>query len=98
MEASPDILVADMVMPRMGGLELAERLTALHPRLPVLFMSGYSEQHVAREQRASSVTGFLQKPFTSTSLVGKVRDVLDRARQNDLPTGPGKSPILRIVH
>ena len=48
-EAAPDPLLADIVMPRMSGLELAATLLAERPDLPVLYMSDYREQHAARQ-------------------------------------------------
>ncbi len=70
------ILVTDVVMPEMGGLELVEHLQVDHPKIPVLFLSGYTDgaviQHGVTPDRA-----FLQKPFTPISLARTVREVLD---------------------
>ena len=75
-----DLLVTDVVMPGMRGPDLSARLLPAHPRLRVLFMSGYADDaalhHGVREGQAA----FLQKPFTRAALVHKVREVLD-ARQ-----------------
>ncbi|AMV25727.1 Blue-light-activated protein [Gemmata sp. SH-PL17] len=70
-----DLLVTDVVMPEMGGRQLAEALRQRAPDLRVLYMSGYTDEVVLRSDR---VEAFLQKPFSPQALVGKVRDVLDR--------------------
>jgi len=73
-----DLLVTDVVMPQMGGPELAERLTPLHPEMKVLFMSGYTDDAVLRHGLLESGAAFLQKPFTRNALAAKVREVLDK--------------------
>ena len=65
-------------MPGMNGRELADRLTARHPHLKVLFMSGYTDNAIDDHGVLASDTAFLQKPFTSTSLTRAVRETLDR--------------------
>jgi len=71
------LLVTDLVMPNIGGQELAQRLTPLRPQMKVLFMSGYSEQSANSEDIASSAT-VLQKPFSLDALARNVRRVLDQ--------------------
>jgi two-component system, cell cycle sensor histidine kinase and response regulator CckA len=71
-----DLLLTDLVMPRMSGRELALALTRSRARLPVLFMSGYSDETVVHRVEAPDV-GFLHKPFTPASLAEKVRAMLD---------------------
>ncbi len=75
------LLVTDVVMPHLGGLELVERLGALHPETRVLFMSGHTEQLVMSDRRDHPVVAFLQKPFRTDVLARKVREVLDRPQQ-----------------
>ena len=72
-----DILVSDVVMPRMNGGELAERLRHLRPHTRVLFVSGYPDDAVVRHGVRESGAPFLQKPFTYQTLTEKVREVLD---------------------
>lgn len=70
-----DLLITDMVMPKMGGKMLVDQLRKTHPRLKILFISGYTDQAIARHLEAD--TAFLQKPFSPYSLANKVREVLD---------------------
>ena len=81
--APPDLLVTDVVMPRMGGVELADRFAADHPGVPVLFLTGYVD-HASREGLADA--DVLIKPFVVTELVRRVRDALDRVAPGG--TGP----------
>ena len=76
-----DLLITDVVMPRMGGREVAERLRQTHPNLRVLFTSGYTDDMVVRQDLVGGGSAFLQKPFTPTVFWSKVRSVLDAPAQ-----------------
>lgn len=70
--------MSDLVMPKLSGREMADRLTALKPGLRVLFMSGYTEDVVIQQGVNSSTVDFLHKPFDVAALTQKVREILDR--------------------
>jgi two-component system cell cycle sensor histidine kinase/response regulator CckA len=71
------LLVSDVVMPGIGGRQLAERLTTLHPEMRVLFVSGYTDDAVVRHGVLQAEVAFLQKPYSMAALSHKVRAVLD---------------------
>jgi DNA-binding response OmpR family regulator len=72
------LLITDLVMPRLGEFELAQRLRLQRPRIKVLYMSGYSDDTLRREEGLPVGADFLQKPFTPDALSFKVREVLDK--------------------
>ena len=72
-----DLLLTDVVMPDMGGRQLAEALRTRRPGLKVLFMSGYTDDLVLRDGVAGTDHPFLQKPFSVAALARRVREVLD---------------------
>ncbi len=71
------LVLTDVIMPMMSGLEFVERLHPLHPELKILYMSGYTDEMIDSESIKKPGTSFIQKPFTPLSLVGKVREVID---------------------
>jgi CheY-like chemotaxis protein len=73
-----DLLVTDVVMPRMSGWALAEQLSARRPGLRVLFVSGYAEGIESGGGPSPANAAFLQKPFTPDALARAVREVLDQ--------------------
>jgi signal transduction histidine kinase/CheY-like chemotaxis protein len=74
-----DIVVTDMVMPAMGGRELATRLLERRPDLPIVFMSGYTRDAMIHSAALRPSESFVEKPFTPGILTRKVREALDAA-------------------
>ena len=83
---SIDLMITDVVMPRMSGPRLAERLAEERPEMKVLFVSGYAESTVLKHGEIDVATRFLQKPFSLKTLGRKVREVLDAAEARTLAT------------
>src|SRR6266481_5959564 len=77
------LLLTDLILPGISGRELAKRLTARHPKMRVLYMSGYTysimRQGPGQDGLLEDGVAFLQKPFTPSALTEKVREVLDRS-------------------
>src|SRR6476620_5775945 len=71
------LLLSDVVMPRMGGPELAQALVLRRPAVKVLYMSGYTDHPMVRRGVVNAGVAFLQKPFTPTVLVSRIREVLE---------------------
>jgi signal transduction histidine kinase/ActR/RegA family two-component response regulator len=77
-----DLLISDVVMPEMNGVELAQRVREGSPRSRILFVSGYSESDMADQGLEAVAFQVLQKPFTPDTLARKVREVLDGTGEN----------------
>ncbi len=74
-----DLLVTDVIMPRLGGVELADGLAQEQPELPILFTSGYADQKTLAPALARPLTGLLPKPYATDQLARHVRRLLDQA-------------------
>jgi len=77
-EGQIDLMITDVVMPQMGGRELAEHVGALRPGTQVLYMSGFTDDAVVRHGVVDDGVFFIQKPFSPDSLALKAREVLDQ--------------------
>jgi two-component system cell cycle sensor histidine kinase/response regulator CckA len=75
------LMVTDVVMPGMSGLQLAERLQPTRPAMRVLFVSGYTDDAMGPQGILEPGKAFLQKPFTPIALARKVREILDGERR-----------------
>jgi two-component system cell cycle sensor histidine kinase/response regulator CckA len=73
-----DLMVTDVVMPRMSGNELVEHARPLRPGMRVLYVTGYSEEAIARQGQLTEGIELLPKPFTPGVLTAKIRQILDR--------------------
>ncbi len=73
-----DVLVTDVVMPRMSGYELAQRILRAKPATRVLFMSGYAEESIPAPPFEGRPVDLIRKPFDGAALLSRLREVLDR--------------------
>jgi PAS domain S-box-containing protein len=80
------LLLTDVIMPKMGGPELADRLAPTRPGIKVLYMSGYAEYAAVEHEIIHSGSAALQKPFALEALARKVREVLDGAVEEAFPS------------
>jgi CheY-like chemotaxis protein len=71
-----DLVVSDIIMPTMGGRELAERLRELRPESRLLFVSGFTDDEMIRHGVIVAGSAYLQKPFSPASLVAKIGEML----------------------
>ncbi len=71
------LLLTDIVMPKMNGVELSEHLIKIEPEIKTLYMSGYSKEHFNQMKQNKTTAQLLKKPFSAYKLAQKVRDVLD---------------------
>jgi CheY-like chemotaxis protein len=78
-EARLNLLLTDVIMPRLLGKEVAERVRAVRPDLPVLYMSGYARPVLAEQGTLDRDVRLISKPFTEQGLLTAVREVLDSA-------------------
>ncbi len=81
MEVSPmpcDVLVLDLSLPRVGGLEVLRRMRALHPALKVIILSMYSEEQYAERMYAEGAVGYLSKDRSQYELLEAIRQVMQR--------------------
>ena len=90
-EAPIDLLLTDVIMPVLGGQDLAREVVTMRPTVRVLFASGYTDDVLVDREVLQPGAELIQKPFTRDSLLQKVRSVLDSRRPL------GSDPIVRIV-
>jgi CheY-like chemotaxis protein len=73
-----DLLITDVVMPKLSGPELAKRLANLYPNLKILYISGYANEELREHQAQNVASLLLEKPFSLETLTRRVREILDR--------------------
>lgn len=83
-----DLVLLDLMMPEMNGVELAARLRALRPELPVLHFSGYSDHEPLLPTLDKAP--FIAKPFTPIQLTKKIREILDAAKTQSAESPDGE--------
>jgi len=86
-----DLVVSDLAMPRMTGLQLKEKILALRSNTRFLLMSGYAEEVVGSPEHATNLGDFLEKPFLPEDLTRTVREILSRnteVREEHAPSNP----------
>ena len=88
-EQQIDLLLTDVIMPGLSGRELAGRLQSKRPSMKVVFMSGYTDEIIARQGVLDEGVTFLQKPFGAEDLLPLVREVLSKPQESLVPRSPG---------
>ena len=84
-----DLLLTDVVMPDMGGVELAVQFAGVHPGVPVLYMSGYNDKLWLHDDAG---VNYIEKPFSSASLLARIRKVLDARPRAATASPASRSP------
>jgi two-component system cell cycle sensor histidine kinase/response regulator CckA len=87
------LVLSDMVMPGMGGMELAARVRALSPMLPVLLMTGYTEEAITRSGERPWDEQIIEKPFALNTMLEKVRWALAASANGPHPSNTGDSGL-----
>lgn len=75
-----DLVITDIVMPHMSGGEFVQNMSVVHPEAKVLYISGYTSSAIIQKGLLGTEAPFLQKPFTPTQLLKKIRSMLDESR------------------
>jgi PAS domain S-box-containing protein len=87
-EGQIDLVISDVIMPLMGGREMAEKLRVMRPNIGVIFMSGFTDDAIVHHGVLDESMFFIQKPFSPDALAAMARQVLDLVIDNKFPVGP----------
>ncbi len=90
-----DLLITDVMMPKMNGLTLVDRISSFGPHVRVVYMSGYMRGQVSWSGLPGSVIGFLEKPIAKADLLRTVRNVLDEQPPFDVPIQTHETSFIR---
>ncbi len=74
---TPQLLITDLIMPEMDGMELAQKVKQIHPGIKILYASGFADDRFFKQDREGIENYFIQKPYTLYSMASKIREVLD---------------------
>jgi CheY-like chemotaxis protein len=88
-----DLLLTDVVLPRMTGSEVARRLARLRPRIPVVYMSGYAEEVMTFQQLVDTGAYLVQKPFFPNDLLRMVRLAIEEPAGHELAAARASLPV-----
>jgi DNA-binding NtrC family response regulator len=88
-----DLMITDVVMPELSGPELASRVRPVRPTMPVLYMSGYTEDKFETYVQNRELVEFIQKPLSLETLATKVREVLDALRKDPKDRGNDENSV-----
>jgi PAS domain S-box-containing protein len=86
-----DLIISDVIIPGLDGTELARRVTRVKPGLPILFMSGYTDDDIVRRGLLDRDQPFLQKPFTPDALIRRVAELLEQKKAITWPDAAGRA-------
>ena len=82
-DSAINLIVSDLVMPRMNGLQLREKVAELRPNIRFLLISGYAEDFIASPEQTAKLGDFLEKPFLTEELTRKVHELLNRTEKQE---------------
>jgi DNA-binding NtrC family response regulator len=92
-----DLLITDIVMPGANGCDLGISLTKTHPRMGIIFISGYVQHAALNDALLQPGTSFIQKPFSLDDMLGKIRESLDEGRARSLESTQPERPPSRLL-
>jgi D-arabinose 5-phosphate isomerase GutQ len=92
------VLVTDLVMPKLDGLELLAHMTRSHPATPCIVMTGYGSPAIKKRAERGEILSYIEKPFDSNELAGAIIKGLDLSYEGDYLTGISVSSFLQIIN